>query len=106
MNPEERWGYLKSDLFVINFPESLTSNQTIAIPEVLVVALSCMKKVRLSISSDSSGNVSINVFLYRSFVTVSCEPVSGSSKKAGPIVLVEDNLHQTVTLTQRYSTNV
>ena len=89
--PGELWGHMMSDLCVFNLPGSLTSSQSIAILEVWAGVLSCMKKVRLLTSSKYFGNISIDNFVYCAFVTFSSEPVSGYSKKAGPITVVEDN---------------
>ena len=46
--------------------------------------------------SESSGNASINITVHRSFITVNGKPVPRSSKMFGPITLIEDNSHQTV----------
>ena len=75
---------MKSDLFEINLPGNRFSSHSIAILDVCAGAPSCMKIVWLLASSESSGKVSINIVVYRSFVTVSAEPVSESLKKDGP----------------------
>ena len=69
---------MNSDLFESNLPGKRFSSHSIDILDVCAGDQSCIKMLLLLTSSESYGKISISIFVYRSFVTVSGAPVSGS----------------------------
>ena len=70
---------MKSDLFEINLSGNVISSQSSVNLEVRAGAESCMK-TELYISSEISGKASSSISKYPTFVTITAEPVSGSTK--------------------------
>ena len=71
-------------------------SQSMAHLEVCNDAPPCIKIVSLVTSCESSGKITWSISTYRSFVTVTVLLESGSSKKWGPNIFVEDMPNQTV----------